>query len=57
MPELHLHRDMRNGDKDKLVGLLTTLGWMLTGGKSKTNLSDSNASFNFSNIDAEMLDK
>ena len=57
MPELHLHIDMRNGDKDKLVGLLTTLGWMLTGGKSKTNLSDSNASFNFSNIDAEMLDK
>ena len=57
MPELHLHRDTSIGDKDQPVGLLTTLGWMIVGGKSKTNLSDSNASFNFLNRDAEMLDK
>ena len=56
-PELHLHRDTRIGDKDQPDGLLTTLGWVLMGGKSKTNLSDSNASFNFLNRDAEMLDK
>ena len=57
MSELHLHRDTRIGDKDQPVGLLTTLGWVLMGGKSKTNLLDRNASFNFLNRDAEMLDK
>ena len=57
MPELHLHRDRRTGNKDQPVGLLTTLGWVLMGGKSKTNLSDSNASLNFLNRDAKMLSK
>ena len=57
MPELHLHRDTRIGDKDQPVGLLTTLGWVVMGGKSKTNLSNSNALFNLLNRDAEMLDK
>ena len=57
MPELHLHRDTRIGDRDQPVGLLTTVGWVFMGGKSKTNLSDSNASFNFLNRDPEMLNK
>ena len=57
MPGLHLHRDRRTGNKDQPVGLLTKLGWVLMGGKSKTNLSDSNASFNFLNRDAKMLSK
>ena len=57
MPELHLHRGMRIGDKDQLVGLLTTLGWVVMDGKSKTNLSNSNALFNLLNRDTEMLDK
>ena len=52
-----MHRDTSTGDKDQLVGLLTTLDWVLMGGKSKSNLSDRNASFNFLNRDAEMLDK
>ena len=47
MPELHLQRDTRIGDNDQPVGLMTTLGWVLIGGKSKTDLSDGNASFNF----------
>ena len=46
MPELHLHRDTRIGEKDQPVGLLTTLAWVVMGGKSKTNLSDSNTLFN-----------
>ena len=53
----HLHMDTRTGDKDKSVGLLTTLGWVFMVEKSKTDLSDSNALFNFLNRDAEMLDK
>ena len=57
MPELHLHRDMGIGDKDQPVGLLTTLCWVVMGGKSKTNLSNSNPLFNLLNRDAEMLDK
>ena len=57
IPELHLHRDTRVEDRDQPVGLLTTLGWVLMGRKSKTNLSDSKASFNVLNRDAEMLRK
>ena len=38
MPELDLHTDMRIGDKDQSVGLLTTLGWVFMGGKSRSNL-------------------
>ena len=57
MPELHLHRDGRIRDKDQSVGLLTMLGWVLMGEKSKTNLSKSNTSFNFLNRDTEMFDK
>ena len=47
MPEPHLYRDARFGDKDQSVGLLTTLGWVLMGEKSKTNLSGSDTLFNF----------
>ena len=57
MPELHLHRDTRIGDKDQPIGLLTAVGWMLMVGKSKTNLSDSNPSFYFLNRYPEVLDK
>ena len=57
MPELHLHRDTRIVDKDQPVGLLTTPSSVLMGGKSKTNLSNSNASFSLLNRDAEMLDR
>ena len=57
MPGLHFHRDARIGGKDQPVGLFTTLGWVLMGGKSKTSLSDSNTLFNFLNRDVEMLDK
>ena len=56
MPKLHLHRDTRIGDKVQPVGLLTTLGRVLMDGKSKTNFTDSNSSFNFLIRDAEMLD-
>ena len=56
MPKLHLHRDTRIGDKVQPVGLLTTLGQVLKDGKSKTNFTDSNSSFNFLIRDAEMLD-
>ena len=47
MPEPHLYRDARFGDKDQSVGLLTTLGWVLMGEKSKINLSGSDTLFNF----------
>ena len=57
MPELHLDRDKRIGDRDQPVGLLTTVGWVFMGRNFKTNLSDSNASFNFLNRDSEMLNK
>ena len=56
MPKLHLHRDTRIGDKVQPVGLLTTLGQVLMDGKSKTNFTDNNSSFNFLIRDAEMLD-
>ena len=45
MPQLHLYRDTRIGDKDQLVGLLSKLGLVLMGGKSESNLSDSNTLF------------
>ena len=47
MTELHLNKEARFGDKDRSVGLPTTLGWVLMGGKSKTNISGSNTLFNF----------
>ena len=56
MPKLHLRRDTRIGDKVQPVGLLTTLGQVPMDGKSKTNFTDSNSSFNFLIRDAEMLD-
>ena len=57
MPELYLYRDARFGKKDQSMGLLTTLGWVLMGGKSKTNLSGSDTLFNFYNRGAEILNK
>ena len=57
MPELYLYADARIGEKDQPARLLTTLGWLLMGGKFKTNLSHNNASFNFWNRDAEVLDE
>ena len=47
MTELHLNREARFRDKDRSVGLSTTLGWVLMGGKSKTNISGSDTLFNF----------
>ena len=45
--------DTRIGDKSQPVGLLTTLGLVLMVEESETNLSDSNALFNFLNRDTE----
>ena len=47
MAYMDMDINARIGEKDQPVGLLTTLGLLLMGGKFKTNLSDNNASFNF----------
>ena len=57
MAYMDMDMNARIGEKDQPVGLLTTLGLLLMGGKFKTNLSDNNASFNFWNRDAEVLDE
>lgn len=35
MPGMHWYRDTSIGKKDQSVKLLTMLGWMVIGGKSK----------------------
>ena len=52
-PDLHLYTENRIGNTNEPVALLTTLGWVLMGGKS----NNSKISTNFLKRESEMLDK
>ena len=52
-PHLHLYTENRIGNTNEPVALLTTLGWVLMGGKS----NNSKISTNFLKREWEMLDK
>ena len=52
-PHLHLYTESRRGNTNKLVALLTTLGWVLMGGES----NNSKISTNFLKRESEMTDK
>ena len=56
MPGMHWYRDTSIGKKDQSVKLLTMLGWMVIGGKSKLIYQSVRLWLLFS-IDAQMSNR